>query len=158
MGAAEYTRQGEIRTGADGKPEVVPATFVVTSIRQEAGIGDRLALMPPREFSNYSPHAPSTDIAGRIVSVYGEALQAGSNQIVSLNKGSVDGMERGHVLSLLRDGAKTIDTTDGLRTAIKLPDERQGVLFVFRVFDRMSYALIMSVNDPVKAGDRFSRP
>ena len=158
VGAAEYTRQGEIRTGSDGKPEIVPATFVVTSIRQEAGIGDRLALMPPREFSNYSPHAPTTDITGRIVSVYGEALQAGSNQIVSLNKGSVDGMERGHVLSLLRDGAKTIDTTDGLRTAIKLPDERQGVLFVFRVFDRMSYALIMSVNDPVKAGDRFSRP
>jgi len=158
VGAAEYTRQGEIRTGADGKPEIVPATFVVTSIRQEAGIGDRLALMPPREFSNYSPHAPTTDIAGRIVSVYGEALQAGSNQIVSLNKGSVDGMERGHVLSLLRDGVKTVDTTDGLRTAIKLPDERQGVLFVFRVFDRMSYALIMSVNDPVKAGDRFSRP
>ncbi len=158
VGAAEYTRQGEVRTGSDGKPEIVPATFVVTSIRQEAGIGDRLALMPPREFSNYSPHAPTTDIAGRIVSVYGEALQAGSNQIVSLNKGSVDGMERGHVLSLLRDGAKTIDTTDGLRTAIKLPDERQGVLFVFRVFDRMSYALIMSVNDPVKAGDRFSRP
>ena len=158
VGAAEYTRQGEVRTGSDGKPEIVPATFVVTSIRQEAGIGDRLALMPPREFSNYSPHAPTTDITGRIVSVYGEALQAGSNQIVSLNKGSVDGMERGHVLSLLRDGAKTIDTTDGLRTAIKLPDERQGVLFVFRVFDRMSYALIMSVNDPVKAGDRFSRP
>ena len=158
VGAAEYTRQGEVRTGSDGKPEIVPATFVVTSIRQEAGIGDRLALMPPREFSNYSPHAPTTDITGRIVSVYGEALQAGSNQIVSLNKGSVDGMERGHVLSLLRDGAKTIDTTDGLRTAIKLPDERQGVLFVFRVFDRMSYALIMSVNDPVKAGDRFARP
>ncbi len=44
------------------------------------------------------------------------------------------------------------------KTAIKLPDERHGVLFVFRVFDRMSYALILTVQEPVKAGDRFTQP
>ena len=32
------------------------------------------------------------------------------------------------------------------------------MLFVFRVFDRMSYALILSVKDPVRAGDRFTQP
>jgi hypothetical protein len=32
------------------------------------------------------------------------------------------------------------------------------VLFVFRVFKRMSYALILSVQDPVKVGDRFTQP
>ena len=32
------------------------------------------------------------------------------------------------------------------------------MLFVFRVFDRMSYALILSVQEPVKAGDRFTQP
>ncbi len=158
VGAAQYTRQGETRLDDAGKTDIVPATFVVTSIKQEAGIGDRLALVPAREFANYSPHAPLAPISGRIVSVYGDALYAGSNQIVSLNKGTADGIERGHVLALLRDGARTLDTTDGKRTDIKLPDERQGVLFVFRVFDRMSYALIMSVNDPITAGDRFSEP
>ena len=41
---------------------------------------------------------------------------------------------------------------------IKLPDERHGVLFVFEVYERVSYALVMSVREPVRAGDRFSEP
>jgi hypothetical protein len=158
VGAAEYIRPGETRNGADGKPEIVPATFSVTSIKQEAGVGDRLAPMPAREFSNYAPHAPQGPMAGQIVSIYGDALTAGQNQIVALNKGTADGMERGHVLALWSDGARVIDKTDPSRPTIKLPDERHGMLFVFRVFDRMSYALILSVQAPVKAGDRFTQP
>jgi LysM domain len=158
VGSAEYTRQGETRTGGDGKPEIIPATFTVTSIRQEAGVGDRLAPQPAREFSNYAPHAPASPIAGQIVSIYGDALTAGQNQIVALNKGAADGIERGHVLALWRDGTKVLDRTDAAKPLIKLPDERHGMLFVFRVFDRMSYALILSVKDPVTAGDRFTQP
>jgi hypothetical protein len=158
VGATEAVRPGESRTGADGKPEIIPATFNVTSIRQEANIGDRLAPVPPREFSNYAPHAPAAPIAGQIVSLYGDALTAGQNQIVALNRGARDGIERGHVLALWRDGEKVIDRTDASRPTIKLPDERHGMLFVFRVFDRMSYALILSVKDPVKPGDRFTQP
>ena len=51
--------QGETRTDADGKAEIIPATFTVTSIRQEAGVGDRLAPVPAREYTNYAPHAPA---------------------------------------------------------------------------------------------------
>ncbi len=158
VGAAEYSRQGETRNGADGKPEIIPATFTVTGIKQEAGVGDRLSPIPAREFSNYAPHAPAGSMAGQIVSIYGDALTAGQNQIVALNKGARDGMERGHVLALWRDGEKVIDKTDPSRPTIKLPDERHGMLFVFRVFDRMSYALILSVKEPVKSGDRFTQP
>ena len=158
VGASEYAVQGETRTGADGKAEIVPATFTVTSIRQEAGVGDRLAPVPAREYTNYAPHPPAGPIAGQIVSIYGDGLTAGQNQIVALNKGANDGIERGHVLALLRDGQVVTDTTDPRRTKIKLPDERHGILFVFRVFDRMSYALILSVKEPVSAGDRFSQP
>ena len=131
---------------------------MLTSIRQEAGIGDRLNPLPTREYSNYAPHAPQAPMSGQIVSIYGEALTAGQNQIVSLNRGARDGMERGHVLALWRDGVRAIDKTDPTRPMMKLPDERHGMLFVFRVFDRMSYALILSVKDPVKSGDRFTQP
>jgi len=158
VGAADYVRQGETRTGADGKPEVIPATFVLTSIRQEAGVGDRLDPVPGREFSNYAPHAPQAPLSGQIVSAYGDAITAGQNQIVALNRGARDGVERGHVLALWRDGARTIDKTDPTRALMKLPDERHGLLFVFRVFDRMSYALILTVKEPVKPGDRFTQP
>ena len=158
VGAAEYVRPGETRNGADGKPEIVPATFSMTAAKLEAGVGDRLAPMPAREFSNYAPHAPQSPIEGQIVSIYGDALTAGQNQIVALNKGSTNGVERGHVLALWSNGERIIDKTDPSRPTIKLPDERHGMLFVFRVFDRMSYALILSVKNPVKAGDKFTQP
>ncbi|MBI5259647.1 MAG: LysM peptidoglycan-binding domain-containing protein [Burkholderiales bacterium] len=159
VGTAEFARPGEMRPTADGKAQVeVPATFVLTGVRQEAGIGDRLAPVLQRDFSAYVPHAPAQPISGQLISIYGEALTAGQNQIVALNRGSRDGVERGHVMALHRDGAVTVDKTDGRKSAIKLPDERVGLLFVFRVFDRVSYALIVSAIDPVGRGDRFSQP
>ena len=158
VGAAEYAKQGETRVDAAGKSEIVPATFIVTSVRQEAGIGDRLALVPVREYTNYAPHAPQGTLEGQIVSLYGDALTAGQNQIVALNRGAKDGMERGHVLALVRTGERVVDRTDASKPTIKLPDERHGLLFVFRVFDRMSYALILSVKEPVSPGDRFTQP
>ena len=158
VGTAQYTRPGESRTASLGEPEIVPATFLLTTLRIEAGIGDRLAAIPPREFSNYSPHAPQGPMAGQIVSIYGEGLNAGQNHIVALNKGNRDGMERGHVLALVRKGNTVIDRTDPGRPSIKLPDERHGLLFVFRVFDKMAYALILSVQEPVRTGDRFTQP
>jgi hypothetical protein len=158
VGAAEYTRQGETKVDASGKSEIVPATFVVTNVRQEAGVGDRLAPVPSREYTNYAPHAPQGQMQGQIVSLYGDAMTAGQNQIVALNRGAVDGMERGHVLALIRSGERVVDSTDPSHPTLKLPDERHGLLFVFRVFDRMSYALILSVKQPVEVGDRFTQP
>ena len=55
------------------------------------------------------------------------------------------------MLALFRDGKVVADPTEKGRAKIKLPDERHGVLFVFRVFSRMSYALILSVKEPVAA-------
>lgn len=158
LGTAEYTRAAGQQQLPDGKTREVPASVVLTSIRQEIGTGDRLAPVPPREFTNYVPHPPAQDISGQLVSIYGDAITAGQNQIVALNRGARDGMERGHVLALWRAGRNVIDTTDPQRTELKLPDERHGLLFVFRVFERVSYALIVSVKEPVKPGDRFTQP
>jgi hypothetical protein len=159
VGTADFVRAGGTTDEADGgKTRVVPDTFVLSSIREEVGVGDRLAPVPPRDFSTYAPHAPGSPLSGRIISIYGDALNAGQNQIVALNRGARDGVERGHVLALWRNGADAVDRTDGSRTAMKLPDERHGMLFVFRVFERVSYALILTVQEPVQAGDRFTQP
>ena len=153
VGTAEVTRPAET-----GGAAIVPATFRVTSTRLEAIVGDRLSPVPQQELVAYVPRAPANPIDGRIVSIYGDGLRAGQNQVVSINKGQRDGMERGHVLALWRTGQGAVDTTSGGKTLIKLPDERHGLLFVFRVFDRVSYALILNVQDPVRSGDRFTQP
>jgi len=159
LGTAEYTREGGSTTIADGKSNLaVPATFELLNVKEEVGIGDRLAPLPKRDFSNYAPHAPAKPITGQVISVYGEALIAGQNQVISINRGAQDGVEPGHVLALLRDGEQVTDRTVEKPTQIKLPDERHGLLFVFRVFDRVSYGLVLQVQQPVTAGDRFTQP
>ena len=158
VGNAEYTRPGETRADFQNNPEIVPATVVLGPLRQEAGIGDRLAQAPVRDNRNYVPRAPRQPIEGRIVSIYGEGLSAGQNQIVALNRGLRDGVERGHVLAVLRSGERLQDRTDPLKATLQLPDEAHGQLFVFRVFERVSYALILSAETAVRPGDRFSPP
>lgn len=158
LGTADFLRPGEIHDLGSGRSEVVPATLKVTSARREIGVGDRLSPVPPRQFVNYVPHAPQQDMTGQIVSIYGEGLTAGKGQIVSLNRGARDGMQLGYVLALWREGRALPSSNAFSRTQVVLPDERGGMLFVFRVFDRMSYALIISSAQPVRPGDRFTQP
>lgn len=158
VGTAELVRSGEIRKTGDGKDEIVPSTFTITNTREEAHEGDRLAPSPVPESEAYVPHAPSTNLDGQVVSLYGDALYAGQNQIVAINRGLRDGVERGHVLALWRSGQQTVDRTDPDKPMIRLPDERTGLLFVFRVFNRVSYGLLLQSQDIAKPGDRVTSP
>ncbi|MBV8125725.1 MAG: LysM peptidoglycan-binding domain-containing protein [Paucibacter sp.] len=158
LGTADVTQSGKDMTLPDGKAMAAPATLVIKQVREEVGPGDRLALVPQRSFNRYVPHAPNHPVSGSVVSLYGDALVAGQNEIVSINRGSADGMERGHVLALLKAGALIKDKTGTKPEMVKLPDEKHGILFVFQVYERVSYALIISVQEPVGPGDRFSEP
>jgi hypothetical protein len=159
VGTAAYTRQPGSAPAEDGKGSVpVPATVEIKGAIEEVGVGDRLASAPPTDYSSFVPRAPSKPMAGQVIQVYGDALQAGQNQVVSINRGAKDGLERGHVLAVLRNGERTLDRTQARPEAIKLPDERHGLMFVFRVFDRVSYALLLQVQQPVTAGDHFTQP
>jgi hypothetical protein len=159
VGTAALVRTGGTATAPDGREAVVPDTFQITSTRLEAVVGDRLSPVPQQDLTAFVPRPPASPVDGRIVSIYGDGLRAGQNQVVAINRGQRDGMEPGHVLALWRAGRVTADTTEpGKRTALRLPDEQHGTMFVFRVFDRVSYALVLSVQEPVQAGDRFTQP
>lgn len=139
--------------------EVVPATLDIVSAREEIRVGDRLVTEPERDVPVYVPRAPQAAHAGRIVSISGNAVQnAGQNQVVIINRGSRDGLERGHVLAILKNSAPVADKTDTTQPNIRLPNERNGLMMVFRTFDNLSYALVLQITDGVKVGDRFTNP
>ena len=122
-------------------------------------VGDRMLPEPERELLNYTPRAPTGKVDGRIVSVYGSAVvNAAQNQVVAINRGARDGMERGTVLAILKDGERLVDKTDAAKAVLKLPDERNGLLMVFRTFERLSYALVLDIKDGVKVGDHLISP
>lgn len=139
---------------------VVPATIDIMSAKEEIRVGDRLLPEPPRQFSSYAPHAPASALAGSIVSVYGNAVSfAGQNQVVVIDKGTADGVDNGTVMAILKNGQSRLDRTQpGEEAHMQLPSERNGLLMVFRPFEKLSYALILEINDTVQVGDRVTNP
>jgi hypothetical protein len=158
VGSADRKQDGEARPGAQSGGLDVPSSFVITSNKEDVAVGDRLAPATVRDFAPFVPHPPASPINGKVVSLYGDAMSAGSNQIVSLNRGARDGLERGTVLALWHEGAVMHDKSVEHGKLMKLPDERIGVVFVFRVFDRMAYGLVLETTAPTLPGDRVTQP
>lgn len=144
--------------------------FNVVNVKQEMGVGDRLLPVPPTPMLNYVPHPPEQHVEARIVSVYGGVSQAGQNQIVTVNRGRKHGLDLGTVLELYRFGPLITDRTENSsfwsfggmfnkkQMMVKLPDHLYGSLFIFRVFDTISYGLVMQVTDSVQIGDVAKSP
>lgn len=164
LGKAVMVRGEGYEDSANGKggitSDYVPATLDITSIKEEIRAGDRLLPAPPRTFTSYVPHAPGVDVDARVVSIYGSSAvaNAAQNNVIAINRGTQDGIEVGHVLNLLTKGSRIRDTTGEQRSEIKLPSESNGVVMVFRTFDRVAYALILDVSTPVRVGDRLVNP
>ena len=150
LGTARVTRPGD------------PAVVQLISVTQEVGVGDKLVPAGKPEVLTYSPHAPASAIQGRIISLYGGGTklgEAGGSTVISINRGKADGLEIGHVVALYRPGALVAEGR-GLRSAapLSLPNDRYGLAFVFRVFDRVSYALVMHISKPVNTLDLVQNP
>ena len=164
LGNAELARSETTEEISDGKgnlkQEPVPATVDITSTKEEIRAGDRMLPEPPRTFKNYIPHEPQTSVNARVVSIYGSApvAVAGQNQVIAINMGTAQGMEPGHVLTLLTQGDRVRDTTAEGKPTIKLPSEHNGLAMVFLTFERVSYALLLDVRTGVRVGDRLANP
>jgi len=146
--------QGVATASAEALP--VPAILEIISAREEIRAGDRLLPEPTRPLANYLPHAPDADLEGlRVAAMYGNAVGlAGTHQVVVINKGLADGLASGHLLSVIKRGAPVSDrTAAGSPETVQLPAERNGLLMVFRPFERLSYALVLETLEGVRVGD-----
>jgi hypothetical protein len=139
-------------------------SFVVTSSVQEMGVGDRLLPTPPMPMRNYVPHAPARPVTARIMAMASESNYAAQSQVVTVNRGALDGLDVGAVLQLYHLG-KTIQDPGGSKgflgfgkSTMRMPDEQFGELFIFRVFGHVSYGLVMQVTLPVEIGDVAKSP
>jgi len=151
LGTARVVRAGE------------PATIQLTTVTQEVAKGDKLLPAGRPEIVTYAPRAPGASVQGRVISIYGGVSrtgEAGPQAVVALNRGKTNGLEVGHVLALYRPGGTVPDPSRSKdpASAVKLPDERYGTAFVFRVFDRVSYALVMHITRPVSPLDVVQNP
>ena len=138
-----------------------PATLDLSNTNREALRGDRLL---PSDFTEldteFVPHAPDADIRGNIISLFDALSQVGQFQVITLNLGDRDGIEKGHVFAVNQAGRVIADpfTKPGSLVDIQLPEESIGIAMVFRTFEKVSYALIMETTRAIQIGDSVTRP
>ena len=185
-----------------------PTTLEITKARQEINRGDRLTPARESAFPSYVPRAPDKFIRAMIMSVEEGVSELGQFQVITINRGSREGLEIGHVLATYRRGAYVTasgqmrnegptvasvgswfsslkwwnnaetkpvpvvpdtsrpadagDTSNAGATlagsALRLPDERTGLVIVFRVFQKMSYGLVVKATKPIYVGDVLQTP
>jgi len=139
--------------------QVVPATLLITSANEEIRAGDRLLVRASERRSPIVPHPAKAGTTAQIVSVYGSTVvNAGSNQVIVVNRGRGSGLEPGHVMAIQKRRAQATEANDPARTPLLLPDERNGLAMVFLSFEKVSYALVVQVTDSVRVGDRMTSP
>lgn len=149
-----------------------PAKALLIDPARETLQGDRLLTVDQQEPANFMLKAPAGEVHGRILAVVDGTDLIGQYNVVAINRGSRHGLAPGSVLAVDSAGASTLDlyrggknigdTTNGVGTSfaprVKLPDERVGTALVFKVFDRVSYALIVGASDAIHNGDVVHNP
>lgn len=152
----------KLRTQA-AQPLVVEEA--VSEIRQ----GDHLLKLPEGIDSfQMMPHAPSRPIQAKIVSIFEGVGEAGQFQTITLNKGEADGLDKGTVLSLYKQGRtiranwnnnlikppKDRDSAE----LISIPAEEVGLAMVYRTSENLASAIILESLTNIKLGDTASEP
>ena len=159
-----YVGSGPVATTGD------PAKLLLTDSAREALQGDKLFPESVDVNVDFVPHAPTSDVDARVIAVRNHTVM-GQYQVVALNRGQRAGLEAGHVLAInqvggtVRDSyskggmrATTGTTSRGRGKSVQLPDERIGLVMVFKAFDRMSYALVMEATHEIRQGDMAKNP
>jgi hypothetical protein len=172
------------------------ATVEIVRSVQEIHRDDRLLpLGKQTPVFAYVPQPPKSTVKGRIISAYGGLQETGPLSIVTLSRGSKDGLQVGTVLAIERSqtsarysqrtaplfGRSGFSGSDAPRTyyseslpprevllergdaitnqnIAQLPDQRYGLVMVFRTFDRASFALVMEASRPVAVSDYVTNP
>ncbi len=154
LGEAEVKEFGEI------------STVQLTKANQEIVPGDRLVSIASSAELPYMPHAPQGKINGKIIAAASKDMisEIGPYSVVILNRGARDGLEIGNVLAVSR-AERTVNPSYGTEymttdtsAPVMLPPRRYGLVFVFRVFERVSYALIMNATRPLNVYDAVQNP
>jgi len=137
-----------------------PSTVTITRAKREVLVGDRLLPSIPQAIEyNFQPHAPKNKINGKIISVVDGFSRISQYQTVVINRGSDHSMEKGHVLAIFQAGETIDDDLNHHSTdEVTLPDEHAGYLLLFRIFDKVSYALVMKATREIHILDSVTNP
>ncbi|HEY3700470.1 MAG TPA: LysM peptidoglycan-binding domain-containing protein [Spongiibacteraceae bacterium] len=133
------------------------ATLALNRSTQEIRRSDRLLPEEERAINaNFFPSAPEQDIKGKLLAVEGGVSQIGAMNVVVISKGAREGIKEGNLLAIYKTGETISDPVNN--DVVKTPDFRAGLLMVFRVFDKVSYGLVLRAERPLRVEDSVRNP
>lgn len=134
-------------------------TLEVVGNDNEMLVGDRLVKVTDNQDDNFIPHGYEEATKGKVVSLYEAALETGVYSTITINMGKKQGVENGHVFGIYRSGNKTlIRDVDNVSRTVEMPAEEIGILMVYRTFEDLSYAVIMSAKSEIRVGNLVGTP
>lgn len=132
-------------------------TLTLTAVKEDVRIGDRLLPTEERRVeSTFYPRAPKEQIDGVIMTVLGGVTNVGRNDVVAINRGTINGLAVGDILAIYKSGKVVRDKVN--RERVQLPPEKAGLLMVFRSFEKMSYGLVLETEEALRVGDNVQNP
>lgn len=175
VGIGRAFRGGDVDNG-------VPASVRVESVKQEIRATDFLlpAMEGQTLPAFFTMQRPEQPVAGNIIAAVNELREFSTMDIVVLNLGTEQQIKAGHILDIERQSPTVFDGRNGPRykedsnsleklitdtseffgveadedaTVWHMPKEKVGELMVFKVYDNVSYALIVKNQHPIRVGD-----
>ena len=149
-----------------------PASLRVIDVKQEIKQGDRL--IPASDGQSlpafFVMSKPEKTIDGVIIDTTSDLREFSKWDIVVLNKGLLEDVKAGNMFSIYRKSPTVVDTkrgpvyisdaskyeklTGGIKgNVIDMPREKIGQLMVFKVSERVSFAIVTSTTRPIRVGD-----
>ncbi|MCG7551142.1 LysM domain-containing protein [Pseudoalteromonas sp. Of7M-16] len=175
VGTARALETGDI---ADG----VPSTVKVETVKREIKAGDFVMPLSQGQDhkANFKMSKPSQGVEGEIIASSNQHREFGPMSVVVLNVGSKQRLVEGNILDIFRqsptvverDGTpKYIEDSSSLdkligdvgswfgegnsenSTVWHMPSEKVGELMLFKVYDNISYAMVLKTSHPIQVGD-----
>lgn len=152
------------------------SVLTVTRSYREIRQGDRLVPIPSQESLNafFTPQPGKlTNEQAYVVDVPLKVTGVGKYDVVLINRGQRDQVKPGDVFSVLRPGAKVVDSGandvsyriygsvgDKLFASASeiLPSDRVGEVMVVKVYDKLSMAFVMNSQRMVRKGYSLANP
>ncbi|MBQ4851287.1 LysM peptidoglycan-binding domain-containing protein [Pseudoalteromonas sp. MMG012] len=178
VGSARVIRVGNIQNG-------VPSSVEVEMIKQEIKPGDVLLPISKGQSYSAQFHMakPKNIDAGMIIASTNKLREFGTTAVVVLNLGRNAGLKEGHILDIKKQsptviegkhGPRYVEDANSLEKFMKsvrelfgkgntensvvwtMPKEKVGELMVFKVYDDISYAMVIKSIHPIRVGDTVS--
>ncbi len=125
---------------------------------REVGLGDRLMVPESTSELSFVPSAPPKQVGGQVISTTDEHTMAGRHEVVVVSLGARDGIQPGTILAVYPAESEVDMQHQVDDSHLTLPETRSGLLFVFRAFDRVSYALVVQSQRTLHVLDAVRNP